>query len=472
MNKCPRCCCEATGQNRLVTDSCGHTKCRLCLVADVSDCLECRVASQESGAPATQPDAKPRTAADKCIVVTDQGYRCTVCNKDFRSRTQQYYHLACGNDLLKKFSCNECSRVSSMVVAARCTPFDDSLSPQRFATRSHLQYHLSSHENQSKHTCSVCRKQFKQQVVLKRHMRTHSSELHVCPHCHKEFRRDSSLNSHLAAHSDLGLPYKCELCSKQFQSKANLKQHCRKHDKDSVRHKCKVCQKSFLRQSTLRLHMKRHSNRERLFCSLCGRSYNDADALARHQKQHLTGGKQYRCIQCEITVNRKDNMLRHLRSMHPGVAFESCVEIVEPNSSAQEAAVVEERPVESLRYNSVIKSVGNVEPVMLPQSPPTLPHPEVPLEKPAPNPGLMPLPAAMPEKNVQLYRKIILDLDNEEYSNELSLDEGDESAAAQNAQDLGLQQSQPRCPGPGSSKFSEMHWRKNFKASYEKGRTN
>ncbi|XP_017031746.2 zinc finger protein 567 [Drosophila kikkawai] len=452
MNKCPRCSCEATGQNRLVTESCGHTKCRLCLVADVSDCLECRVASQESGAPAAQPDAKPRTAADKCIVVTDQGYRCTVCNKDFRSRTQQYYHLACGNDLLKKFSCNECNR--------------------RFATRSHLQYHLSSHENQSKHSCSVCHKRFKQQVVLKRHMRTHNTELHVCPHCQKEFRRESSLNDHLAAHSDLGLPYKCELCSKQFQNKANLNQHCRKHDKNSVRHKCKVCQKSFLRQSTLRLHMKRHSNRERLSCPLCGRSYNDADALARHQKQHMTGGKRYRCAQCEITVNRKDNMLRHMRSMHPGVAFENCVEIVTPNSCAPEPAVVEERPLKSLRYNSVIKSVGNVEPVMLPQSPP-LPHPEMPLEKPVANPVPMPLPDAMPEKNVQLYRKIILDLDNEEYSNEQSLDEVDDAAAVQNAQDLGLQQSQPRCPGHGgSSKFSEMHWRKNFKASYEKGRTN
>ncbi|XP_020818380.1 zinc finger protein 37 [Drosophila serrata] len=447
MSKCARCCCETTGENRMVTDSCGHAKCRLCLVADVSDCLECRVANQESAAPAAQLDAKPRTAADKCILVTDQGYHCTVCNKDFRSRTQQYYHLACGNDQLKKFSCNECSR--------------------RFATRSHLQYHLSSHEKQTKHSCSVCNKRFKQQVVLNRHMRTHSTELHVCPQCPKEFRRESSLKSHLAAHSDLGLPYNCELCSKQFQSKANLKQHCRKHDKNSLRHKCKVCQKSFLRQSTLRLHIKRHSNRERLSCPLCGKSYNDADALARHQKQHITGGERYRCVQCEITVNRKDNMLRHLRSMHPGVAFENCVEIVTPNPNPQEPALVEQRPVESLRYNSVIKSVGNVEPVMLPQSP----HPEVPLEKPAPNPVPMSLPVAMPEKNVQLYRKIILDLDNEEYS-EMSLDEGDETATAQNAQDLGLQQSQPRCPGHGSSKFSEMHWRKNFKASYEKGRTN
>jgi len=97
MNKCPRCNCEATGENRLVTDSCGHTKCRLCLVADVSDCLECRVARQEEErARIQQTKEKERTPADKCIIVTDKGYHCTVCKKDFRSRTQQYYHLACG----------------------------------------------------------------------------------------------------------------------------------------------------------------------------------------------------------------------------------------------------------------------------------------------------------------------------------------------------------------------------------------
>ncbi|XP_017055245.1 zinc finger protein 846 [Drosophila ficusphila] len=444
MEKCPRCNCEATGQNRLVTDSCGHTKCRLCLVADVSDCSECRIVSQESARIPEKQEAKVITSADQRILVTDQGYHCTVCNKDFRSRTQQYYHLACGNELLKKFSCKECSR--------------------RFATRSHLNYHLSSHENQSKHSCNTCGKCFKQLIVLQRHMVTHSQEQYVCPHCQKVFRRQSSLNSHAAIHTALGLPYKCELCSKHFQNKANLNQHLRKHDKNSIRHKCKVCQKSFLRQTTLRLHMKRHLNRERLSCSLCDKSYNDVDALGRHLKQHKAV-ERYRCIQCDITVNRKDNMLRHLRSMHPGCAFESTVEIVKLSSSILEEAEKEKRPAEIVRYNSVIQSVGNVEPVMLPLSPPqSIPLPEVQLDRSKIISEHLPLPDAMPEENVQLYRKIILDLDNEEYSNELSLDETHEEPA--------LQQSQPRCPGQGSSKFSEMHWRKNVKYLYENEHTN
>ncbi|KAH8306414.1 hypothetical protein KR018_010775 [Drosophila ironensis] len=432
MSKCPRCNCEATGENRLITESCGHSKCRQCLVADVSDCLECRLAKQKS-APA-EAVAAERTAVDRRILVTERGFHCTVCKRDFRSRTQQYYHKTCGDEQSKKFVCQECGR--------------------RFATRSHLKYHLASHDSSSAHTCNVCGKKFQQLVVLQRHLRTHRQEQHACRHCQKVFRSEGSLKSHLALHSDDGLPYKCDECSKLFQTKANLKQHSRKHDQNSIRHKCKVCQKSFLRQTTLRIHMKRHASRERQSCSLCGKSYNDADALARHVKQHSTN-ERYRCVHCDITVRRKDNMRRHLRSMHPGDTFETCVEIVDPNAAAVQSPGAEESPAEALRYNSVIKSVGNVEPVTV--------HLHQPLEQIATQ-GPMPLPDTMPKENVQLYRKIILDLDNEEYSNELSLDGTD---GAQSAQDPALQHRQPR-----DANFSEMHWRKNFKCSYENEHTN
>ncbi|BFF92444.1 zinc finger protein 600 [Drosophila madeirensis] len=445
MGKCPRCDCEATGQNRLVTDSCGHTKCRLCLVADVSDCLECRLANKEQVSP--KKISNVRTTADKRITITDQGYHCTVCKKDFRSRTQQYYHLSCGNDLLKKFCCKQCNR--------------------RFATHSHLKYHLNNHVSNSKYSCSICRKKFKQPNVLQRHMRIHNNEQHACQHCHKVFRSLSTLKDHLVAHTDHGFPYKCEICAKPFQNKANLKQHRLKHDQNSSRHKCKVCQKSFLRQSTLRLHMKRHSKRERQPCPLCGKSYNDADALARHLRQHKTA-ERYRCTQCEVTVNRRDNMHRHLRSMHPGVAFESCVEIITPASAFEPATAAEETPAESLRYNSVIKSVGNVEPVVLPVAVPV-----VQLEQQ--QAAVKTLPDAMQKQNVKLYRKIILDLDNEEYSNELSIEEEistGQDAAATAAVMQEQRQQQLRGPGHSTSNFSEMHWRKNFKCSYENEHTN
>ncbi|KAL7726829.1 hypothetical protein ACLKA6_017238 [Drosophila palustris] len=453
MSRCPRCNCEASGQNRLVTDSCGHNKCRTCLLADVADCLECKVASRISTDSASQqPESELQpidaSTADH-ITTTTQGYHCNVCNKSFRSRTQQYYHRACGNEMLKKFSCTQCNR--------------------RFASRSHLKYHVNSHGNNPSFSCNACGKIFQQQLVLQKHMHTHKTDAFACQQCQRLFRTQTALTTHMLVHSGDNLPYKCDTCSKYYLSKANLKQHRLKHDQNSTRYSCSVCNKSFLRQSTLRLHQKRHTKRARHSCPQCYKTFNDIDALARHVKQHSTT-QRYRCTQCDVTVNRRDNMIRHLRSMHPGVQFDTGVQIIGAELTNQVKTVSTES-VPVLRYNSVIKSVGNVEPVNV-----AITQPEVELEQ---APVVVPsLPDKMQNENVKLYRKIILDLDNEEYSNELTngLDM-DHAVATTAVQQVTMPQchAEPqhqRVPGHGSSNFSERHWRKNFKYSYENGHIN
>lgn len=154
--------------------------------------------------------------------------------------------------------------------------------------------------------------------------------------------------------------------------------------------------------------------------------------------------------------------------MHQGVQFANGVEIIE-----EQEKLVLEAPTEStgqiVRYNSVIKSVGNVEPVILP----TL-KPEVEQDPPAVAAPATSLPDKMQKENVKLYRKIILDLDNEEYSNEPSsgLEMDLEVPETSDVQQVTLQQPQLRVPGHGSSNFSERHWRKNYKNFYENEHTN
>ncbi|XP_032596700.1 zinc finger protein 391 [Drosophila grimshawi] len=451
MNRCPRCNCEATGQNRLVTDSCGHSKCRACLLADISDCLECQLLTRRIpvATDAAAQSAENATtivagvASDNHISSTGQGWHCTVCNKSLRSRTQQYYHRSCGNELLKKFHCALCSR--------------------RFATRSHLKYHQSSHGTNPSYCCNNCGKSFKQKIVLQRHMRAHKPHAFGCPDCPRLFHNQSALTAHAVLHSGDSLPFKCETCSKHYLTKANLKQHQLKHDLNSTRHSCPVCSKSFLRQSTLRLHQQRHVKRARRACSQCQKTFNDVDALTRHMKQH-TATQSYRCTLCEVTVNRRDNMLRHLRSMHPGVQFDAGVLIIDAASSDQLTSAPASTSAQNVRYNSVIQSVGNVQPVFIPQ------QPQVTLESPAAD---APLVDQMQKENVKLYRKIILDLDNEEYSNELSNElDMDATTPAPDGEEQQVLQQPQRIPNHGSSNFSERHWRKNFKNSYENEHTN
>ncbi|KAH8407003.1 hypothetical protein KR222_003740, partial [Zaprionus bogoriensis] len=460
MSRCPRCDCEATGQNRLVTDSCGHNKCRLCLLADVADCLECKAAveveqrcNEATQQPEPDPDAELEAVATGCtashITSTAAGYHCGVCNKSFRSRTQQYYHRACGNELLKRFPCTQCSR--------------------RFATRSHLKYHLNSHVKESSFCCTLCGKSFQQELILRHHMqRVHKPKSYACPQCQRVFRTQSALTTHQLVHSGSSLPYKCDACSKCYLTKANLKQHQLKHDQNSMQHSCPVCNKSFHRRSTLKLHQKRHATRSRHACPHCHKTLNDVDALARHIKQH-TATQRYRCRQCDVTVSRRDNMVRHLRSMHIGVHFDTGVEVIEqPEPEDELPSAPAESTGQTVRYNSVIKSVGNVQPIREPAV-------ELALET-AVAPPAASLPDKMQKENVKLYRKI-LDLDTEEYSNEpgSALDLDLDIVQASDVQQVTLQErhEQPqRVPGHASSNFSERHWRKSYKNFYENEHTN
>lgn len=160
-------------------------------------------------------------------------------------------------------------------------------------------------------------------------------------------------------------------------------------------------------------------------------------------------------------------MIRHLRSMHQGVQFSTGVEVIE-----EQEKLVPEAPAEFteqiVRYNSVIKSVGNVEPVILPTLKPEAEQDPTAVVSPATS-----LPDKMQKENVKLYRKIILDLDNEEYT-ELSssgLDMNLGVAETCDEQQVTLQQPQLRVPGHVSSNFSERHWRKNYKNFYENEHT-
>lgn len=149
--------------------------------------------------------------------------------------------------------------------------------------------------------------------------------------------------------------------------------------------------------------------------------------------------------------------------MHQGVDFATGVEIIENLEPEVVPRPETESTSQNLRYNTVIKSVGNVEPVILPTSKPEKEQ-ELPAVVPHSNSAL---PDKMQKENVKLYRKIILDLDNEEYSNELSsgLDMDLEVTETSDVNQAAMQQPQMRFPS--SSNFSERHWRKNFKNFYE-----
>jgi hypothetical protein len=83
----------------------------------------------------------------------------------------------------------------------------------------------SPSSSSTKHPCTLCKKTFKTQNILRQHMRIHTGDKpFVCEICHKAFSQMASLKYHSATHSD-DRPYKCSNCPKTFKLKPPYKKH-------------------------------------------------------------------------------------------------------------------------------------------------------------------------------------------------------------------------------------------------------
>ncbi|PVD26206.1 hypothetical protein C0Q70_13875 [Pomacea canaliculata] len=80
--------------------------------------------------------------------------------------------------------------------------------------------------------------------------------IHTCDVCRKSYRLQASLEKHLRVPCELR-PYKCDICSKAFKRPDHLKAHCRMHTGERP-FLCDLCGKSFRQKN----HLQRHSERK------------------------------------------------------------------------------------------------------------------------------------------------------------------------------------------------------------------
>ena len=191
--------------------------------------------------------------------------------------------------------------------------------------------------DQSKHTCSVCKKYFAKSAHLRNHMVTHSGERsHKCDQCEKAFFQESHLKSHMMIHKGT-LPYSCHLCGRTFRQNSHLKIHimthtgekpftCEECGKSFARknafkeHKlihtgekpetCQKCSKTFISKQTLRKHLYTHDKLDSKVCPLCGKNISQGGYLRVHMKVH-ENGKAHKCIQCSKSFVRSFRLRIH-----------------------------------------------------------------------------------------------------------------------------------------------------------------
>ncbi|XP_052130598.1 zinc finger protein 30 isoform X2 [Frankliniella occidentalis] len=372
---CPQCGREADSSRvRLVRDSCGHKKCRECLLSDEASCLLCSsytpvytelkpahgcqsrpiepvlstapsetvptpiLLTQEIPTtqedtltlsqppdhctnPNTQDCTQPEDAEENTddsssknfsvkklptfglkdhIVFTPGNppkYTCKKCDKSYNNRKAARYHNYCGaSNTEKPHTCDECGL--------------------GFITKGHLVYHIKSHTGSLPFTCSTCGKGFKQQSKLNRHYKSHeaSEKPFKCDKCEKAFSTKQILKDHMLSHAQ-GHFVTCPICSKKLSSQSCLRKHKKLHA-DPI-HKCKDCGKKFPVKWSLDVHQKTHQRERKFKCKECPKAFKILSDLKRHGFVHQDG--EWECKTCQLIFRRRDNLVRHLKNIHPEV---------------------------------------------------------------------------------------------------------------------------------------------------------
>lgn len=181
-------CCRFLDQSssRIIVEICGHQKCRECFIKEEDGCSICarnkkkfcsEVDNHGSNFEAIPSSSESANVLDKdrgnetplvvdinedvshIITTNEDGeamrYKCTICQKSFKSRNNRKYHLFCDKTRSKPFQCNQCDK--------------------EFITLAHMNYHQSTHNTEKQFACSHCHKIYSGPIALKKHMKKHQS---------------------------------------------------------------------------------------------------------------------------------------------------------------------------------------------------------------------------------------------------------------------------------------------------------
>ena len=158
--------------------------------------------------------------------------------------------------------------------------------------------HQIVHVGEYSYECKPCKISFPDQITLEEHQSFLHKKLFKCKTCHKSFRNNSLLVRHERSHTSKipNRPLKCEVCSKLFSIGSHFLIHKETHTVEkpsgsdtefSTRtsllshkktntniHKCKICNKSFTNKANFMKHKNVHKAKKLFQCKFCYESFS------------------------------------------------------------------------------------------------------------------------------------------------------------------------------------------------------
>ena len=178
-------------------------------------------------------------------------------------------------------------------------------------------YHTEQHK-EKKEQCNVCKKKFRNEMMLKIHLEEHQEEIVVdpngrisCNRCDKTFKTVYQLREHKVIHVQ-GM-FSCDQCSSKFSKYHALKSHLKHHDEVV---ECDQCDKKYRSKFILNEHKLSVHQGLRLKCNFCERGFTGSSNLNKHvQKDHI--GIRFNCDKCQYSAKRRNELRIHVEKAHP-----------------------------------------------------------------------------------------------------------------------------------------------------------
>ncbi|XP_053313241.1 zinc finger X-chromosomal protein isoform X1 [Spea bombifrons] len=194
-------------------------------------------------------------------------FKCDICLQTFADSKDLQAHVLMHQES-KSHQCLHCDHKSSnssdlkrhiISVHTKDYPHKCEVCEKGFHRPSELKKHEAAHRGKKVHQCRHCEFQIADPFVLSRHiLSVHTKELPFrCKRCRKGFRQQTELKKHMKTHSGKKV-YQCEYCEYNTTDASGFKRHVISiHTKDYP-HRCDYCKKGFRRPSEKNQHTMKH----------------------------------------------------------------------------------------------------------------------------------------------------------------------------------------------------------------------
>ncbi|XP_056347282.1 zinc finger protein 711 isoform X3 [Oenanthe melanoleuca] len=146
---------------------------------------------------------------------------------------------------------------------------------------------ISVHTKDFPHKCEVCEKGFHRPSELKKHSETHKGKkIHQCRHCDFKTSDPFVLSGHILSVHTKDLPFKCKRCKRGFRQQNELKKHMKTHSGRKV-YQCQYCEYSTtdasgFKRHVISIHTKDYPHR----CEFCKKGFRRPSEKNQHIMRH------------------------------------------------------------------------------------------------------------------------------------------------------------------------------------------